>query len=149
VHGPYEGHVCVFQSYRARHVTVCEAPILAAHVRRAGQIGSTSGSSPGAPVHVRAQDGSDHKSNPGRPRPPCWPDQLTIWLKSWRCRPPSSPGWFRSQIKSWQPRPPSCPGLIDSLKQVPVTTTAVRPRTASLLIPVLAAHVEPDVPLHH
>ena len=55
--------VCI-QSYRARHVQVCEAPILAAHVRRAGQIGSPSGSSPGAPVHRRAQDGSDRDSSP-------------------------------------------------------------------------------------
>ena len=56
--------VCI-QSYRARHVQVCEAPILAAHGRRAGQIGSISDSSPGAPDPRRAQDGSVLQSSPG------------------------------------------------------------------------------------
>ena len=54
---------------------------------------------------------------------------------------------FANQVH--EPRPPSCPGLFCSLKQVLETTTAVPPKTASSLIQLLAAHVEPDVPLHH
>ena len=54
---------------------------------------------------------------------------------------------FSNQVP--EPRLPSCPGLFSSLKQVLETTAAVPPKTASLLIQLLAAHVEPDVPLHH
>jgi len=55
--------VCI-PSYRAKHVQVCGAPILAVHGRRADQIGSLAGSSPGAVFHNHAQDDSVRGSSP-------------------------------------------------------------------------------------
>ena len=56
----------MYLSYRAKHVQVCGAPILAVPGRRHGadQIGSLAGSSPGAVFHNHAQDGSVRGSSP-------------------------------------------------------------------------------------